>query len=299
MSFRSILSKSILNKTKRRDPWFLDDYTLNPYSGCAFNCWYCYIRGSKYGEHMEDKLAYKENAVQLLEKELALRARKSQYGFIVLSSATEPYQLWEEQLQLTRQLLEVILHFRFPVHIITKSTGVVRDFDLLQKINQQAVLPSDLAPVLAHKALVTFSFSTLDDSVARFFEPGATPPSLRLQALEQTVKAGFPAGVSLMPLLPYISDTHEALVNFYSMFKSLGAHYVFPASLTLFGSEAHDSKPLTLRAVRQYRAELAPRYEELYSNDQQLAGSYQREFKKRVGLVRGMYPIPESIISLS
>jgi len=82
--------KSILNKTKRRDPWFLDDYTLNPYSGCSFNCLYCYIRGSKYGIHMEEKLSVKTNALELLEKALTLRSKKGQHGIIVLSSATDP-----------------------------------------------------------------------------------------------------------------------------------------------------------------------------------------------------------------
>src|SRR5258707_14792974 len=107
--------KSILNKTKRRDPWFLDDYTLNPYSGCSFNCLYCYIRGSKYGVHMEDRLSVKTNAVELLEKELSRRAKKGEYGIIVVSSATDPYLQFEKELRLTRKLLEVILKFRFPV----------------------------------------------------------------------------------------------------------------------------------------------------------------------------------------
>src|SRR5436190_5730705 len=94
--------KSILNKTKKRDPWFMDDYTLNPYSGCSFNCLYCYIRGSKYGEHMEEKLAIKINAADLLEKQLRLRAKKNQYGIIVMSSATDPYLQVEKETQLTR-----------------------------------------------------------------------------------------------------------------------------------------------------------------------------------------------------
>ncbi|ULT23830.1 hypothetical protein KUH03_32560 [Sphingobacterium sp. E70] len=72
-----IIAKSILNKTKQRDPWFLDHYTLNPYSGCSFNCLYCYIRGSKYGINMAEKLSMKSNAVELLEKQLAIRARKN------------------------------------------------------------------------------------------------------------------------------------------------------------------------------------------------------------------------------
>src|SRR5580765_5493213 len=116
-----ILAKTILNKTKRRDPWFLDEYTINPYSGCSFNCLYCYIRGSKYGENMADKLSVKSNAVEILEKQLHNRAKKNQYGIIVLSSATDPYLQFEKELGLTRKILEVILKYRFPVHIITKS----------------------------------------------------------------------------------------------------------------------------------------------------------------------------------
>ena len=62
--------KSVLNKHKKRDGWFLDDYSVNPYEGCSCNCLYCYIRGSKYGENMNEHLAVKENALQVLEKQL-------------------------------------------------------------------------------------------------------------------------------------------------------------------------------------------------------------------------------------
>src|SRR5215831_13868455 len=128
-----IQAKSILNKTKRRDPYFLDDYTINPYSGCSFNCLYCYIRGSKYGIHMEEKLSVKVNALEVLEKQLHNRAKKNQYGFIVLSSATDPYLQIEKDYLLTRKILELILKYKFPVHIITKSDLVIRDYDLLHE----------------------------------------------------------------------------------------------------------------------------------------------------------------------
>src|SRR5882757_10677192 len=121
MSPNKIQSKTILNKTRRRDPWFLDDYTINPYSGCSYNCLFCYIRGSKYGEHMKRSMAVKENAIELLNKQLALRAKKNQFGIIVVSSATEPYLQAEPELQMTRKILQRILHYRFPVHVITRS----------------------------------------------------------------------------------------------------------------------------------------------------------------------------------
>ncbi len=88
---REIEVKTILNKKKNRDTWFLDDYTLNLYSSCSFNCLYCYIRGSKYGLNLEESLSVKTNAIELLDKQLALRAKKGQYGYIVMSSATDPY----------------------------------------------------------------------------------------------------------------------------------------------------------------------------------------------------------------
>jgi len=89
--------KSILNKHKRRDSWFLDDYSVNPYQGCSFNCVYCYIRGSKYGENMAKTLSVKTNAPELLEKQLSRRAKKEEYGIISLSSSTEAYLPIEEK----------------------------------------------------------------------------------------------------------------------------------------------------------------------------------------------------------
>jgi len=94
---REIEVKSILNKTKKRDSWFLDDYTVNLYSSCSFNCLYCYIRGSKYGENLATSISVKKNAIEVLDRQLFNRAKKEQYGFIVLSSATDPYLKIEKE----------------------------------------------------------------------------------------------------------------------------------------------------------------------------------------------------------
>ncbi|MBP7140147.1 MAG: radical SAM protein, partial [Caldisericia bacterium] len=146
----NIQVKSILNKHKKRDDWFLDDYSVNPYSGCSFNCIYCYIRGSKYGENMAKTLSIKINAPELLEKQLSRRAKKEEYGIIALSSSTEPYMPIEEKLKLTGKLLEIILKYKFPVEIATKSKLVLRDFDILKEIDKKAILPADLKPELKH-----------------------------------------------------------------------------------------------------------------------------------------------------
>lgn len=294
---RTIIAKSILNKTKRRDPWFLDDYTVNPYSGCSFNCLYCYIRRSKYGINMEEKLSVKSNAVELLEQQLSLRARKKQYGIIVLSSVTDPYLQIEKTTQLTRRLLEVILRYRFPVHVITKSDLVSRDFDLLEAIDREAILPEDLSNKLSHKALVTFSFTTLDDLVAHIFEPGATPPSMRLAALKQTIQAGLFSGVSLMPLLPFITDTAAQLEYMFQAFKTVGVNYIFPATLTLYGSEPSDSKTLVLRAVEKHYPHLLEKYHRFFTDGTQMPLYYRQAFAQKIEALCQQYQLRNNILA--
>jgi len=291
-----ILAKTILNKTKRRDPWFLDDYTVNPYSGCSFNCLYCYIRGSKYGIHMEEKLSIKTNAVELLEKALSNRAKKNQHGVIVMSSATDPYLQIEKETQLTRRLLEVILKYRFPIHIITKSDLVLRDFDLLKEINESAILPTEYEGRLAHKVFITFSFSTIDDTIGKIFEPGATPPSVRMQTMQQALNENFLSGVSLMPLLPYISDTGEHLEKMFSTFSNMKVKYIFPSTITLFGENNSDSKPLMFRTIEKHYPHLFEKYKKLFSNSDYLPAYYNNAFQKKANELCEKYGLKNRII---
>lgn len=288
--------RSILNKTKRRDSWFLDDYTINPYSGCSFNCLFCYIRGSKYGEHMEEKLSVKSNAVELLDKQLALRAKKKQYGFIVLSSATDPYLQLEKETGLTRELLKVVLRHKFPVHVITRSDLVTRDFDLLHEIDANAILPTDLP--LNRGAILTFSFSTADDHIASIFEPGATSPSARLATHASAIKENFLSGISMMPLLPFISDTTESLDAMYTAFKNAGSKYVMPATITLFGNGASDSRTLVFRAVDKHFPHLSEKYRKLFAAGSELPRYYNEAFGRKSRELSSQYGIPDRIITV-
>lgn len=288
-------AKSILNKTKSRDSWFLDDYTINPYSACGYNCLFCYIRGSKYGEHMESSLRVKSNAPELLEKQLALRAKKGQFGFIVMSSATEPYQKAEEKLGLTRQLLEIILKYRFPIHIITRSKLVLRDLDLLKAIHEQAILPPDLQK-LGGGTILTFSFSTMRDEVAKIFEPGACPPSLRLETLQEVSAQGFRTGVSLMPLLPYISDTTDELEFTFETLQRSGAKFIMPSTITLFGHDKPDSRTLIFNAVRKHYPHLLPKYEKYLGQSDYMPQFYFTAFQKKMQELSEKYDIPLRIV---
>src|SRR5882724_13686256 len=136
--------KSVLNKHKKRDSWFLDEYSVNPYEGCSCNCLYCYIRGSKYGENMNERLAVKVNALEILEKQLAARAKKNQYGFVAVGTGTDAYIHHEEKYRMTERMLDLLLKYRFPVFISTKCTLIIRDIQLLKEIDKAAILPEDL-----------------------------------------------------------------------------------------------------------------------------------------------------------
>ena len=132
MGTNEIHVRSVLNKHKRRDDWFLDDYSINPYSGCSFNCIYCYIRGSKYGGSMAETVSVKVNAPEVLKRQLRRKALRREYGIIALSTSTEPYMQIERKYERTRKLLKIILKYRFPVHILTKSNLILRNLDLLR-----------------------------------------------------------------------------------------------------------------------------------------------------------------------
>lgn len=301
---REIEVKTILNKKNlpagkagKRDAWFLDDYTLNLYSSCSFNCLYCYIRGSKYGLNLEESLSIKTNAIELLDKQLALRAKKGQFGYIVMSSATDPYLQIEKKYELTREALKIIAKHKFPLHLITKSDLILRDIDLLHEVERNAIIPADLKNKFKRGLIISFSFSTLDDKAGKIFEPGATKPSIRLETLAKIIKEGFYAGVSLMPLIPFVSDTKEHLDILFSSFKKAGAKYVMPSTITLFGNEAADSKTLMLRAIKKHYPELGSKYLNYFKNGSEMPDYYQKAFYKKMQELSETYSMPYRIIN--
>lgn len=263
---REIVVKSVLNKKKKRDEWFLDEYTLNPYEGCSFNCQYCYIRGSKYGANMSDSLSVKINGAEILDRQLSFRARKGQYGIIALASGTDPYIGAEIKYRVTRSFLEKILIHRFPLLIITKSDMILRDLDLLHGIDSNAIHAPDLRDRIDRGVVISFSLSTLDETIATTLEPGAPLPRVRLETMRKCKEAGFLVGVNCIPALPFISDTEESLEAMVTAAKQYGADYILIGGLTLFGNGPADSKTLYFKFLERMYPELIPRYQRLYGS---------------------------------
>jgi DNA repair photolyase len=175
------------------------EYSLNPYRGCFHACAYCYARSShEYlgfgaGTDFDRKIVVKRRAPQLLE---ARFLRPSWVGdLICFSGNTDCYQPIEQRLGITRACLEVCLRYRNPVSIITKSTGILRDIELIAKLSRQA------------HVRVSVSIPFIDPVDARAIEPFVSPPLRRLAVVRALSEAGVPVMVSLSPVIPGLNES--------------------------------------------------------------------------------------------
>jgi DNA repair photolyase len=191
-------TQTIINYNDSPDVGF--EASLNPYRGCEHGCIYCFARptheylGFSSGLDFESRIMVKENAPELLRKELSSAKWKPQV--LVMSGVTDCYQPIERKLQLTRRCLAVLAEFRNPVAIITKNHLVTRDIDLL----------AELAGYNA--TAVNVSITTLDATLAPRLEPRASLPQHRLAAVRELSTAGIYVNVMVAPVIPGITD-HE------------------------------------------------------------------------------------------
>ena len=168
---------------------------MNLYRGCRHGCIYCDSRSACYRmEHPFEDIEVKQNALTLLED--ALR-RKRRPCMIATGSMSDPYTPPEEELRYTRRALELILQYGFGITLLTKSSLVLRDLDLLQRINSQT------------KCVVQMTLTTWEESLCRILEPNVSTTAERFAALMKLKEAGIPTVVWLCPILPFLNDTAE------------------------------------------------------------------------------------------
>ncbi len=241
-------------------------------------------------------MSVKINAPEVLDKQLAARARKDQYGFVAVGSATDAYIHHEEKYRITGRMLDVFLKYRFPVFISTKTTGIRRDIELLKKIDQQAILPGDLKYKLNRGVILSVSISTTDQLISNRLEPGASTPAERLQLVRELSGIGFLTGVNAIPSLPFISDTDEELEKTIIAAREHGAQYILIGGLTLSGKEASDSKTLYYKFLERHRPELIAKYNDLYRDNYYTPRYYQDKLKERADNLCKKYSIRNRII---
>jgi len=293
---KEINIKTILNKNKTRDDLFLGNYTLNPYAGCSMACIYCYTRGSKYGGNHGVKVSPKSNAVPVLKKQLKNSIKRNKRGLIVLGAAADPYPSVEKDLNLTREILGIIKRYKFPIHILTKSKLIIRDMDILNGIKEVAILPDELADRLDNGVIISFSFSTLDEKLAKIIEPSAPNPIERLETMKKYSNAGFKTGIVNMPTLPFLSDSEKEIEKMVKAAKKYGAHYVLYAGLTLYGDASDDCKTLYFNFLKENYPDLLPEYEDLFKGSIAPSKRYQKDLALRFSAVTSRYGVKNRII---
>ncbi|WP_409201089.1 radical SAM protein [Methanobrevibacter sp. DSM 116169] len=291
----------MFNKSKGKRGFFLEDYTLNPYSGCSFDCIYCYINGSKYADNT-NSFYVKSNAINLVYTFLKRLYKNNERALLNLGSSSDPYMDIEKDLNLTREILKTFLRFKNPVHIITKSDLILKDIDILDKINEVAILPDDLKDNLNSKVIISFSFSTIDDEIAKIMEPNAPLPSDRLKTMKKLSNKGFKVGATFMPILPFISDSGDDLKEAIFEFSKNNCQYVIPGAMSLFGNNDESSRIKYYNAIKKYFPEYLDKTENLFYDKKSLvkkeypSNKYQNGLYKKVRKYCSEYNISTTII---
>jgi len=235
--------RSILSGNDSPDIGF--DLSINPYRGCEHGCIYCYARPTHSylnlspGIDFETRIVAKVNAAEILRQ--ALSARGYTPGLLNIGSVTDAYQPAERRLRVTRSVIEVLAEARHAFSIITKSSLVERDLDLI-------------APLAAQRlAAVYVSITTLDPELARKLEPRACSPQRRLRTIEALARAGVPVGVSVSPVIPFLNEPE--LERILTMARDAGAGSAFSIVLRL----PWEVNPLFQQWLQQHVPEKAER----------------------------------------
>lgn len=214
IKIQEIQAKSIVARTKVPSA----DYVINPYTGCQFGCMYCFatFMGRFVGESNDNWGNYvyvKANAVELMQKDIQRLIKKTPPPRVVLSTVTDPYQGLEKKYQLTRGILETFARYDYQgrVGLLTKSPMILRDVDVLTKINHVEV---------------GLSITTSDDKLSRFLEVQAPSASARIRTLKNLNEAGIKTYVFVGPLLPHIKYKPELLEKLFSEISAAGTKKV-------------------------------------------------------------------------
>lgn len=269
--YRPLPTRSVLTKVTsgRKMPF---SHGINPYRGCEFACRYCYARYAHEflelaPEDFEHKIYFKENAAWLLEQEL----KKLKPGtLIALGTATDPYQPIERKQRVTRSLLEVFARTSgLGLSIVTKSTLIARDIDLLKEI------------ALRHKLTVHSTVTTMDVKLARILEPRAPRPDLRMKTLARLRQAGIRAGILCSPVMPGITDARASLAAVASAAAAHGANFFAAGALFLKPC----SQPTFLKFVKEnFPGQLAA-YERRYGVGAFVSAEYRQRIADLVDAI--------------
>ena len=255
---------------------------MNVYRGCSHGCIYCDSRSRCYQfTHPFEDIEVKQNAPELLEAALSTKRKKCMIG---TGSMSDPYMHCEEQLQITRRCLEVILKYGFGAAVQTKSDRILRDIDLLDQINKKA------------KAVVQMTLTTYDDELCSIIEPHVCNTKRRIEVLEEMQRYGIPTVVWLTPILPYINDTEDNIKAILDECVRVGVKGVicYDMGLTLRDGD----REYYYAALDRYFPGLKKKYMQNYGNAYMLPSLHSSELMslfRNICNENGMMYRPEEI----
>ncbi len=277
-------AKSILMKRKQIDSWFLSRYGMNFYRGCLHDCAYCDGRAEKYqvDNNFGHEVIVKSNAIELLRKELNPRGRRFplKRSFVTVGGGvSDSYQQIESKYKITREALKVVSDYHFPVFMLTKSSLVERDIDILTQINSDS------------RVLFSMSFSSVNDKISRVFEPLCSPPSRRLKTMKMMKEAGISVGAFYMPVIPTVTDSQEMLDESFKKFKEVGVDFVMFGGMTLKQGRQMD---FFNNVLESYNPDLVEKVNSVYGDDQYGSpkGDYYKHYSEKFLLANRETKIP-------
>lgn len=287
MAIREIEAKTILRKHKKIDSWFISLYGMNLYRGCIHNCVYCDGRAEGYyvdGEFGED-VVVKKNAGEILRRELDPKRKRIplKRSYIMLGGGFgDSYQPVDNKYQLSRKVLQVIYEYNFPVHVLTKSTLVKRDIDILKKINRQS------------REIVSFSFSSVNERISAFFEPGVPSPAERLKTISLLRNEGISCGMFLLPVIPFITDTPALIEDSVRKAKEAGTSFIIFGGMTLKDGK---QKNYFFDAVKKKYPETVTKYHIIYRGNKWGAatGKYYSSINQIFDSIADKYKMPKRL----
>lgn len=237
---------------------------MNLYRGCQHGCIYCDARSKCYQmDHIFEDIEVKANAPELLEAALRAKRRPCMIG---TGAMTDPYMPLELELKMTRRCLELIEKYGFGVTVLTKSDRVLRDLELLRRINQKA------------KAVVQMTLTTYDEALCRLVEPNVCTTQARVAALKALRDAGIPTVVWLCPLLPFLNDTEENLLGILGCCRDAGVKGIINFGMGLTLREG-DREYFYAQLDRKFPG-LKERYIRTYGNAYDIPSPNHRQLEK-------------------
>lgn len=257
-----ITSKKIIHTNKPTEYWFDFKYNMNIYHGCNHACIYCDSRSDCYNIYDFNKVRAKENSTQMINDELRNKRVK---GIIATGAMSDPYNTFEQNLELTREALKLVDYYKFGIGIYTKSDLITRDIDILKNINKHS------------SVFCGITITTFDDELSKVLEPNAPVTSKRFEALKTLSDNGIYCGILLMPILPFINDDIKNIENIIKKAKECNINFIYPN----FGVTLRDSqREYFYNKLDKYFPNLKSAYIDLYKNNYFCSSKNKKNLEK-------------------